>query len=167
MQELFSYVTELNNNGVKNKVCYCQGNVVIPGTFSCQGGCNAPLKCGNHACESLCHAGECDECPFRVDMTCECGKFAAAEFPQRLSCLDPAKVCGETCGKSLGCGPDNDPHTCTSQCHAGPCHPCGLESVRRCRCGKFLASIQCTNININLLCNNYCRKGLKCSNHRK
>ena len=38
VQELFIYVTEFNNNGVENDVCYCQGNDVIPGTFSCQAG---------------------------------------------------------------------------------------------------------------------------------
>ena len=168
LDDLFSMVAEVNNNGVVYNTCFCQGSDDVPGIFSCQIECQAALSCGAHYCVRLCHGDLCGDCPYSIyeQITCQCGKFPVLDFPPRESCSAPLVVCGESCNKLLGCGSRDAPHTCLSQCHDGPCPPCELETDQKCRCRKVTTRILCTNNNFELICNNSCRKNLKCGNHR-
>lgn len=75
-------------------------------SFSCEQKCGRTLGCGNHACEAMCHEGECGLCPRDpiVLNTCACGKMPVTE-DARKSCMDEVPTCDQVCGKLLKCGP--------------------------------------------------------------
>ena len=73
------------------------------------------LDCGNHTCEAICHAGDCESCillPEKVKY-CPCKQTMVADLlpigEERRSCLDPIPCCGNFCGKKLQCGPKGKP----------------------------------------------------------
>lgn len=103
--------------------------------YSCGQPCAKQLKCGNHKCQYLCHAGACADCELLPEnvKTCPCGMLQI-EKDQRTSCTDPIPLCTASCKMRLTCGQPNNPHTCASKCHYGPCPPCNKQIAVKCLC---------------------------------
>ena len=56
--------------------------------------CGKKLSCGHHTCRSVCHSGDCGDCPRGGPRTCPCTKTT-----HTLSCTADVPTCGDTCGK--------------------------------------------------------------------
>lgn len=123
--------------------------------FSCHVVCGRRLECG-HACESICHEGECPPCDKVGAFRCACG---AEE--RRLPCSERAFHCERVCGKPLGCGR----HKCEKACHVpGGCGGCPLEGRRSCPCGKAAyGELRCDEQAPP--CGGTCGKALACGLH--
>jgi len=122
--------------------------------FSCQGVCGRRLECG-HACESVCHEGECPACDKVGVFRCQCG---AEE--RRAACSERLFRCARVCGKRLGCGR----HACAQICHGGACSGCPLEGRRSCPCGKAEYGDQRCDEEVPT-CGGTCSKPLACGRH--
>ncbi|XP_038625176.1 NF-X1-type zinc finger protein NFXL1 [Tachyglossus aculeatus] len=140
--------------------CYCGKARPVPRRcstkdWSCQKSCGRTLPCGQHKCESPCHAGSCQPCPRVSRQKCICGKQVA----ERL-CASPLWHCDRVCGRTLPCGS----HTCERVCHAGPCGECPRSGKRSCPCEKSKFSLPCTEDVPT--CGDSCDKVLECGLHR-
>ncbi|XP_023697570.2 NF-X1-type zinc finger protein NFXL1 isoform X1 [Paramormyrops kingsleyae] len=122
--------------------------------WSCLQPCGRLLRCGQHPCESLCHAGDCEPCPRVSQQACVCGR----ELSQRL-CASPLWHCQQVCGRPLPCGN----HTCERVCHSGSCGQCPRSGNRLCPCGKSKFSLPCTKDVPT--CGDTCGKPLDCGLH--
>ena len=110
----------------------CGAAAALP--HSCGKVCGRRLACGLHDCGEFCHDGACLPCTTVVG-TVSCLCIEPSEFP--LVCGSEKKQihCQKKCGKKFNC----NIHSCTSQCHIGPCGPCPLDPIiigTRCFCGK-------------------------------
>jgi transcriptional repressor NF-X1 len=47
--------------------------------------------------------------------------------------------CGKVCDRLLTCLK----HHCAQICHQGPCMPCGITKIEKCKCGKAERSVEC------------------------
>ena len=143
--------------------------------FTCEAICDRILNCGRHRCEKKCHFGDCALCPLLVETvtTCPCGKVdlkqlyqqkKKAVVPERKVCTDPVPVCGKICGRSLPCGPTENRHSCKIMCHSGPCPPCPLTTLLRCRCGRNEKDVPCVQLAdlVEVLCERRCNKKRQC-----
>ncbi|XP_056432252.1 NF-X1-type zinc finger protein NFXL1-like [Gadus chalcogrammus] len=154
--------TEYPPSATPNRyVCYCekvQDPPVDPWLLphSCGQVCERPLtpSCG-HTCLLLCHPGPCPPCPKMVHVACMCGK--GRPLPRR--CSNKAWSCQQRCGKMLPC----KQHSCTQQCHSGPCAPCPRVSVQKCVCGREQTERECASPSWN--CKQVCGGVLSCGNH--
>jgi len=81
-------------------------------------------------------------------------------------------ICEKTCDRILSCGPADDHHRCSAQCHNGPCPPCDKQSNLQCRCGQLtkltscIEVIQYDSIKNPFLCERRCNKKKLCGKHR-
>jgi transcriptional repressor NF-X1 len=91
---------------------------------------------------------------------------------QRTSCIDPLPICEESCDRILSCGPIEDHHRCSAQCHNGPCPPCDKQSNLQCRCGQLTKLTSCIEaitydpIKNPFLCERRCNRKKLCGKHR-
>uniref|UniRef100_A0A8C5DGY7 NF-X1-type zinc finger protein NFXL1-like n=1 Tax=Gouania willdenowi TaxID=441366 RepID=A0A8C5DGY7_GOUWI len=122
--------------------------------WKCQQVCGAPLSCGNHTCEEVCHGGVCPPCPRSVSRTCPCGKTKSS-----LPCTEDVPLCGDTCDHVLSCMK----HTCSMRCHRGSCETCRQEVEKACRCARFRRLVPCHR---DFLCESKCQKIRSCSRHQ-
>ncbi|KZS97106.1 hypothetical protein SISNIDRAFT_406427 [Sistotremastrum niveocremeum HHB9708] len=128
-------------------VCHCgrESKMVRCGEeqiYACENICDKPFDCGEHRCESRCHAHSQNDvvCPRdpSVVLKCPCGKTSLAPCA-RTKCTDPIPSCESTCLKPLeGCD-----HLCSQSCHTGSCPACPVLITRRCRCGSTTADVPC------------------------
>ncbi|KYB27326.1 protein shuttle craft [Tribolium castaneum] len=160
------------------QICYCEkvGRKVkcreeFKGAvnYSCGEVCGRGLSCGNHTCTKVCHEGDCEACPRDVGVvkTCPCGRSELKK--RRESCLDPIPCCDKICGKILNCGQPAAPHSCKLPCHEGPCPPCPLTTLIRCRCGHMDREIPCGQVTTkadDARCEKKCTKKRLCGKHR-
>uniref|UniRef100_A0A673BKI4 Nuclear transcription factor, X-box binding-like 1 n=1 Tax=Sphaeramia orbicularis TaxID=375764 RepID=A0A673BKI4_9TELE len=122
--------------------------------WNCQQVCGAPLSCGNHTCEVVCHDGACPPCPRSDSRTCPCGKTKSS-----LPCTEEVMPCGDTCERRLSCGK----HTCSMRCHRGTCETCRQEVEKECRCGRYRKLMPCHK---EYLCDSKCNKTRSCQRHQ-
>lgn len=139
------------------------------GRWRCELECDRLFDCGVHHCKKQCHVQEqtpspCPYSPLFIQ-SCPCG--AEALNANRSSCQDEVKTCGNTCGKSLGCG-----HQCSSNCHLGNCPPCVVPVVTPCRCGESKKQLTCHDKQREeaeggqeILCQTVCRSVRLCGKH--
>nr|AGC92703.2 protein shuttle craft-like protein [Heliconius erato] len=107
------------------------------GAHTCGKSCKRPRNCP-HPCTLLCHPGPCPPCQATVSKQCGCG----AETRSVLCSSKLPQVCGRECRKKLECGV----HSCTKDCHEGPCDPCGETVTQVCHCPAASArSVPCTS----------------------
>ncbi|KAG8810231.1 FKBP12-associated protein, partial [Serendipita sp. 401] len=125
--------------------------------------------CGKHACTETCHPHPTSdlECPRSVNKitTCPCGQETLEQLGVvRTSCTDPIPTCTSTCGKLLnGCD-----HSCSAECHRGPCPPCRVEISLPCRCGETITRLPCWQASAKsdeILCTKVCRALRNCGKH--
>ena len=123
--------------------------------FKCGHPCGALLSCGFHNCDHICPPpGPCPPCPLSLDRHCPCGKSVV-----QLPCTEATPTCGDTCGKTLGCGS----HSCAERCHRGSCPSCLQMKVKKCRCGARQKEVQCAKT---FTCEAKCRKTRDCQRHQ-
>ncbi|XP_028824270.1 NF-X1-type zinc finger protein NFXL1-like [Denticeps clupeoides] len=122
--------------------------------WQCDQVCGAPLACGNHTCERVCHTGSCGQCPRSGSRSCPCGKSETA-----LPCTADVATCGDTCGKKLDCGL----HTCTMRCHRGACETCRQEVEKQCRCARYSRFMPCHK---EYICETKCTRNRSCQRHQ-
>ncbi|XP_054846530.1 NF-X1-type zinc finger protein NFXL1 [Eublepharis macularius] len=122
--------------------------------WQCDQACRKTLPCGFHACEQVCHAGPCGECPRSGKRSCPCGK---SKFS--LPCTEDVPTCGDSCDKVLEC----EIHRCSQRCHRGPCEICRQEVEKQCRCGKHTKQMPCHKP---YLCESKCAKIRDCQKHQ-
>lgn len=138
--------------------------------------CGAPLSCGNHTCEQVCHDGVCPPCPRSLSRSCPCGKTSERTPPPRrpeptppppdlsvvagssLPCTEDVPPCGDTCDRPLSCLK----HTCSMRCHRGSCETCRqVTDTRSCStCTHALTRDA-------LLCLQEVERECRCGKHRK
>ncbi|CAD5118132.1 DgyrCDS6869 [Dimorphilus gyrociliatus] len=157
--------------------CFCQrtSKVITCGAsdvekyFNCDNTCDKLLTCDNHKCKSLCHPGDCDACDRDINSPyCACGK-TIIENSNRKSCEDPLPTCDSICNKELGCGKNDERHTCQLKCHDGDCATCTGESLSRCHCGYIEETISCIEYvreSKTLRCSKICNRKLSCGRHK-
>lgn len=160
--------------------CYC-GKVVheVPCTqessaskyFPCDGVCEKKLSCGNHICSLKCHPGPCPGCELSPDKVthCACGKKSLTDEQMRSSCLDAIPTCEQKCDKKLPCGQPSNPHLCQMDCHIGPCPPCPLATMVKCRCGNMDREVVCQDLTTkadDARCEKKCTKKRSCGKHK-
>ena len=161
--------------GHSSKEVPCSNQVDPNEKYCCDLVCNKDLSCGHHKCEEPCHPGSCEPCKLEVDAvtTCPCGKtslgklYKTKSLEPRKSCTDPVPVCGKTCGRIFTCGPPENPHTCSEDCHTGPCSPCPMKTTLRCRCGRAEKDIPCKDLSNmdEVLCERRCNKKRQCGRY--
>ncbi|KAI0042826.1 hypothetical protein FA95DRAFT_1499565 [Auriscalpium vulgare] len=120
-----------------------------PPNLSCGNGCRKMLSCSNHACQDVCHPGECTPCTVREVVRCWCGKeekeLACGEGEVKESVLLDGGVenrwsgrfaCDNPCDRPFDCGV----HKCSQSCHppsrTPPVCPRSVSVVTHCACGK-------------------------------
>ncbi len=70
------------------------------------------------------------------------------------------------------CGPIDNHHRCSAQCHNGPCPSCDKESILQCRCGQSSKSLSCVEasqfdpIKNPFCCERRCNRKKLCGKHR-
>lgn len=95
---------------------------------------------------------------------CFCGKVQEPEVEYYIT----PHSCGGPCGKPLEKEKKTPscPHTCTLQCHPGPCPPCSaMAPPQRCPCGKTTITRRCSDHKSIESCGECCEKPLKCGRH--
>uniref|UniRef100_T1IPI9 NF-X1-type domain-containing protein n=1 Tax=Strigamia maritima TaxID=126957 RepID=T1IPI9_STRMM len=115
--------------------------------------CGRKLECGNHLCEVVCHAGNCDQCPKTGERTCPCGKTK-----HKLPCTEDVPSCGDSCNKPLEC----NQHLCSKRCHAGTCGDCLEMCTKHCECGHREKFLPCYK---EFRCDTKCKKMRDCGRH--
>ncbi|XP_075973237.1 nuclear transcription factor, X-box binding stc [Anticarsia gemmatalis] len=106
------------------------------GAHTCGRACRRTRACP-HPCTLLCHPGPCPPCQATVTKQCGCG----AETRSVLCSSKLAQVCGRVCKRALEC----KVHTCTKDCHEGPCETCSEMVTQVCHCPAGTArSVACT-----------------------
>ncbi|CAF0705787.1 unnamed protein product [Brachionus calyciflorus] len=139
--------------------CYCSKSNPVSKrcsnkNWSCDKKCNKLLKCKQHLCELVCHAGECTSCTKTSLQFCKCKKKR-----KETSCSEIIWECGQKCLKPFACGY----HQCEIVCHPGECGECPKSLVRTCPCGKTSSKKPC-KIDIPT-CGDTCDKKLNCNIH--
>ncbi|CAH2106663.1 unnamed protein product [Euphydryas editha] len=106
------------------------------GAHTCGKACKRPRTCP-HPCTLLCHPGPCPPCQATVMKKCGCG----TETRSVMCSSKLAQVCGRQCNRNLECGV----HSCTKDCHEGPCGPCEKVVTQVCHCpAAKTRSVACT-----------------------
>ncbi|CAG0879902.1 unnamed protein product, partial [Darwinula stevensoni] len=118
--------------------------------WQCDKVCGRMYNCGYHRCDTMCHKGDCGDCPLLGQRTCPCGKTTMF-----LPCTEDVPPCGDTCGKLLQCGI----HQCSARCHRGPC---GNVSDKQCRCGSKHKEVPCSK---EFICDTKCKRMRDCRRH--
>lgn len=162
--------------GKSDRSVKCTVESLSKSHFSCGQPCGATLSCGHHTCNRICHEGPCPKMCDRdpgVLNRCPCGRTDLKDLvdESRNSCTDPVPVCGNACGKELGCGPEGRRHTCARSCHDGDCPQCPESTVLKCRCGGSSTPVPCAKIKEfteenPLLCERRCKKQKSCKQHK-
>ncbi|CAB0008504.1 unnamed protein product [Nesidiocoris tenuis] len=139
--------------------CYCAngGEKMVRCSYkewSCGQRCSRRLACKKHACQSVCHPGDCPQCDKTSMMACDCG------LESRLTpCSKLSWTCSKVCSKPFDCGI----HVCDRTCHKGDCGPCPQSLPRTCPCGAEQVLLPCTQ-DVST-CNGTCGKLLDCGLH--
>ncbi|CAH0719565.1 unnamed protein product, partial [Brenthis ino] len=106
------------------------------GAHTCGKSCKRPRNCP-HPCTLLCHPGPCPPCQATISKQCGCG----VETRSVLCSSKLPQVCGRQCSRQLECGV----HSCTKNCHEGPCDPCTETVTQICHCPAATArTVACT-----------------------
>lgn len=139
--------------------------------YSCTLECEKLLKCGNHKCTNVCHAGECKPCELLPEFITSCPCSKQQVLPgERKSCLDDIPLCGKICKKHLKCGQPSQPHQCMAKCHLGKCPPCNSKTMVKCRCGKSDGfEVKCKQLTTradDARCKKKCNKMKSCLRHK-
>ncbi|KAI0746900.1 hypothetical protein C8Q80DRAFT_804919 [Daedaleopsis nitida] len=95
---------------------------------------------------------------------CFCGAMPDPKPPR----LSTPHSCANPCIRPRGCG-----HSCSLNCHPGPCPPCQVTTSMPCYCGKHIMSFRCSHrmgrpsnlAAVELSCGETCGRKLPCSNH--
>lgn len=129
----------------------------------CGAECGNLLNCGEHKCTQICHVGECGLCKVKVKQECYCGKENREVICDGETSKLLKYTCNSVCNKTLSCGY----HTCTQQCHDGPCESCQLDPavVTHCHCGKTELNPEQERkscLDSIPTCDSVCGKKLKC-----
>lgn len=127
----------------------------------CTRSCGRKLKCGNHACQDLCHRGPCGSCKEAIfdDISCSCGR-TVLQAP--LPCGTKSPPCNFPCTKPKDCGHPPVAHHCHPD--EEECPKCPFLTERECLCGKkTLKNQPCWRSDV--LCGLVCGKPLKCGSH--
>lgn len=146
------------------------------GEFACDEACPWSYDCGIHTEAELssatCHphkstnALPCPRTPAFVT-TCPCGKKALDELSQtpRTKCTDPIPTCGSVCSTVRS----SCQHSCSAQCHEGPCPPCEEQVTLVCRCGNDKKTMKCKDVStedpMEFQCERICRALRACGRH--
>ncbi|GFR59088.1 transcriptional repressor NF-X1 [Elysia marginata] len=113
-----------------------------------------------HPCTLLCHPGPCPPCSSMISVTCDCGKIR-----KNVRCSAKTQFkCDQVCGKKLNCLE----HTCESECHRDPCHPCSVSKSQECFCSKTKRTVICGTDEyamVSFSCEKPCGRTLNCGNH--
>jgi transcriptional repressor NF-X1 len=123
--------------------------------------CGRPLKCGNHACQELCHKGPCSSCLEAVfeEIGCACGR-TVLQPPQPCGTRPPA--CVFDCTRRRTCGHQQVKHQCHEDTES--CPKCPFLVENSCICGKkTLKNQPCWFTEVR--CGLPCGKKLKCGIH--
>ncbi len=81
-------------------------------------------------------------------------------------------TCEKSCEKLLSCGPIDDHHRCSAQCHNGPCPTCDKQMILHCRCRQTSKSTTCIEaiqydpIKNPFCCERRCNRKKLCGKHR-
>lgn len=135
--------------------------------------CGRKYDCGIHACERVCHSGDCGPCPksrthlftYVVAIFDPAPDFqflaraTVAKFQFTLRAQRQLMKAAETPVKSYSLvvrlralflsllslrAHSKGIHKCAERCHSGPCPPCRQFRLKRCRCGRMEKNAQCS-----------------------
>lgn len=102
--------------------------------------------------------------PDELRYYCFCGKVQEPEVEFYLT----PHSCGGPCGKPLEKEKKTPscPHTCTLQCHPGPCPSCSaMAPPQPCPCAKTTITRRCSDHKSIESCGQCCEKPLRCGRH--
>lgn len=128
---------------------------VIP---NCDKQCSKLLACG-HACQQICHAGNCAPCLRIVDIACQCGRTKHSTVCHQGTEEPPQ--CMRTCHASLNCGR----HECGERCCAGERKAAERQATKRKLRPLGASRMLDDSIEAEHICTRTCGRMLKCGNH--
>ncbi|KAL5545220.1 hypothetical protein UlMin_009004 [Ulmus minor] len=139
----------------KTKTCHCGKTMLqeerqscldpIP---TCSERCRKPLRCGEHYCEELCHAGDCPPCLVIVTQKCRCA--SGSRVVECYKTMENNFTCDKPCGRKKSCGR----HRCSERCcplsnsstaYSGDWDPhlCSMPCGKKQRCGQHSCESLC------------------------
>jgi len=97
---------------------------------------------------------------------CFCGKVQEPEVEFYLTPHSCGGPCGKPLEKEKKTKTPSCPHTCTLQCHPGPCPSCSaMAPPQPCPCGKTTITRRCSDHKSIESCGQCCEKPLRCGRH--
>lgn len=125
---------------------------------NCTKKCSKPLSCG-HVCQQVCHAGDCDPCYLRTEISCRCGRTKSSTICHQGS--EEAPQCPRACKAQLNCGR----HECGERCCSGERKAAERQATKRKLRPLGAAHIIDDSIEAEHICTRVCGRALKCGNH--
>ncbi|CEJ82570.1 hypothetical protein VHEMI02629 [[Torrubiella] hemipterigena] len=120
----------------------------------CDKVCGKELKCG-HACQAVCHDGDCGSCLQKVDIPCRCGRVVSKSACHQGT-IDPP-MCMRICQANLNCGR----HKCGDHCCSGEKKALERQAARK----KHRVTFNDSIVEPEHICIRTCNRPLKCGNH--
>ena len=125
---------------------------------NCTKSCQKRLRCG-HACEQVCHSGECSPCFQRVQVTCRCGRTTMTSMCHQG--YEDTSQCTRICKATLNCGR----HECGEHCCAGEKKASERQAIKRKLRPLGTSHIMDYNFEAEHICTRICGRILKCGTH--
>ncbi|KAI9715741.1 MAG: hypothetical protein M1812_005739 [Candelaria pacifica] len=126
---------------------------------NCKKECSKPLSCG-HACQQICHSGNCLPCLRTVSISCRCGRTNSSAICHQGNEEPPQ--CMRTCRVTLNCGR----HECGERCCTGERKATERQSSKR-KLRPLGSAPRAADEGFEAehICTRACGRPLKCGNH--
>ena len=125
---------------------------------NCDKKCSWISKCG-HACQQVCHLGQCMPCLQRVEISCRCGRTKSTTICHQGTEEPPQ--CTRTCKATLNCGR----HECGEHCCSGERKAAERQATKRKLRPLGASRIVDEGFEAEHICTRICGRSLKCGNH--
>lgn len=125
---------------------------------NCDKKCLKKLECG-HACQQICHSGQCSPCYMTVMIGCRCGRVQSSTMCHQGREEPPQ--CTRTCKATLNCGR----HECGEKCCRAERKATERQAMKRKHRPLGAARIMDEEFEAEHICTRSCGRPLKCGNH--
>ena len=125
---------------------------------NCDKKCLKKLKC-NHACQEICHSGECMPCLMSVGIGCRCGRVQTSTICHQGN--EELPQCTRACKAMMNCGR----HECGERCCPAEKKAAERQAMKRKLRPLGAARTVDEGVEAEHICTRTCGRPLKCGNH--